>query len=356
MEENADSMQGLGAHENVCNGLPRGIELFFVLSVLSEADFLGRFVHFFISRPSGHHKGVTMTSSALTKRRGFTLVELLVVIAIIGVLIGLLLPAVQAAREAGRRISCNNNLKQMGLGIQNHADRTPRGSDNLLPRISNSGTSSSGGYSWLAAILTHMEETNLANLLTGSSYNWSQIQTGSISYNAAANQRLSFAVCPSFAGTVPSGTAVPQISNYRANAGVFTTGSYADNGGLSFIDRLGFSGLSDGTSKTVLVSESRQDAGSGTPCRWVSGELWHVAQSGTGGTSLIKNTVASSATYAAGGNSVTLSWGPSSFHTGRLVGHLFADGHTEFIAADTIDDATYRALNTRNERDIVGDY
>ena len=61
-----------------------------------------------------------------SKTRGFTLVELLVVIAIIGVLVALLLPAIQAAREAARRNSCQNKLKQLGIGLQNHHDAFKR--------------------------------------------------------------------------------------------------------------------------------------------------------------------------------------------------------------------------------------
>src|SRR5438876_6065987 len=86
--------------------------------------------------------------------RGFTLVELLVVIAIIGVLVALLLPAVQAAREAARRMRCQNNLKQIGIACHNFHDATGE-----LPRAFSPTT----GLSWHVDILPYIELGNLYN-------------------------------------------------------------------------------------------------------------------------------------------------------------------------------------------------
>jgi prepilin-type N-terminal cleavage/methylation domain-containing protein len=102
------------------------------------------------------------------KRRGFTLVELLVVIAIIGVLVALLLPAVQAAREAARRTSCFNNLKQVGIGLHNYHDTYGSLPAGWIGQDVPGGrplAEGEPGWGWAAMLLPFMEEQNVQDRL-----------------------------------------------------------------------------------------------------------------------------------------------------------------------------------------------
>lgn len=127
------------------------------------------------------------------KKRAFTLVELLVVIAIIGVLIGLLLPAVQQARESARRMQCTNNLKQIGIGLHNYHDINKSFPSAWRGYESDGKPCVYGdpGWGWAAAILPHMEQQSLRDLCR---LNLSVADEA----NAMARQtRLSCYICPS---------------------------------------------------------------------------------------------------------------------------------------------------------------
>ncbi len=145
----------------------------------------------------------------MSKNRGFTLIELLVVIAIIGILVGLLLPAVQAVREAARRTQCANNLKQLGIALHNYegavktfpASRTQHPGPppvNTAPPPSgrtNAPSSQKGAFqSWSTLILPYIEQTNVADL-----FDYKQAWFSVANAPAVSTQQVLF-LCPSAPG------------------------------------------------------------------------------------------------------------------------------------------------------------
>jgi prepilin-type N-terminal cleavage/methylation domain-containing protein len=168
------------------------------------------------------HTAWGSSSKALLKSKGFTLVELLVVIAIIGVLIALLLPAVQAARAAAARMTCSNKLRQLGLGASVYMDANPE----RLPSGGNilniNGTSSTKYISGFVSLLPFMEQGSLYQSLTAANAD-SLATDGTTLTIGALSKPLQNFVCPSGA-TTPTGNS---YTTYRQCQGA---GHYSDAG------------------------------------------------------------------------------------------------------------------------------
>jgi prepilin-type N-terminal cleavage/methylation domain-containing protein/prepilin-type processing-associated H-X9-DG protein len=200
----------------------------------------------------------------LDRRSAFTLVELLVVIAVIGILVALLLPAVQAARESARRTQCVNNLKQIGIACQNYHDATrslPPGYLAAGP-YTDGGTDTTPGWGWQAFLLPSMEHRTVYDSITFTlpiehPSNAQAVQTWIAPYLCPSDlpppPHSPYAVPDASGNTV--GFAAP--SSYTACVGSDDSDVFAATGSGAFYRNSGtrFAEILDGTTFTILIGE-----------------------------------------------------------------------------------------------------
>lgn len=317
----------------------------------------------------------------------FTLVELLVVIAIIGILIALLLPAVQAAREAARRSQCENNLKQIGLALLNHESarkRFPPGRSGCAGVVSNPCPCKNDnlyrhGASAFVMILPYIEGQDLYNLAhfergetlyqhsAGGLFNW---YVSPLWYEAdpdlkqLALTRPSFIVCPSSKSEptctkcaaagwdLVEGTA--GVGTYGVCHGKYNPGGSGSTGGQGASVLCGindWSGLfvyarrkarreiTDGLSKTFAVGEIKDPDSTDGYALWAYAARYET----------MRTTYNSLNELTGGGVTLNNSWGKEngafgSDHPGGAQ-FVFVDGHVEFVS-ENVDSAAYNARAT----------
>jgi prepilin-type N-terminal cleavage/methylation domain-containing protein len=289
------------------------------------------------------------------RRRGFTLVELLVVIAIIGILVSLILPAVQRARESARQTGCRNNLKQIGLALHNY-----HSSHRLFPPSSTSDVEQGGWivvptsrhiHSWSSLILPYVDQVPLHDQID---FNISSMAPA----NLLVGEMLPPVYrCPTYSGAKFSldenYTRLSlrcAITNYAAMGStdvghIYGVNSHllTPNGAMFPLSSTTLDAMTDGTGQTVLVCETREE------------EMMVWMDGGTAALVARPYDAGNPPTY--GKRQVSLNYrpyfiydnpsseyGPSSMHPGGAL-HLLGDGSVRFIS-ENIDERVYAALAT----------
>ncbi|HAH45693.1 DUF1559 domain-containing protein [Gimesia sp.] len=314
----------------------------------------------------------------MKNRRGFTLIELLVVIAIIAILIALLLPAVQQAREAARRNTCKNNLKQIGLATHNYHEAFSSLPPGSIVLLNAAGTTYNGhGWTWHASLLPYLDQGNLYDAIQGPDSSGMGAESGGVDdpkQRLAGQTVLSVFWCPSqpdvTKGVQKNGYSP---SNYNGNmgtligssgddcysgsitdaAGMAATGGCMGADGVFYISSsVAFRDVTDGLSNTIFVSEVIDSGGDADMLGAGGSDRKHCFSNGADSNPPTEMT---EYLIAAESNDPINSYGEEaagSYHTGGAH-FVFGDGRVKFLS-ENIDMGLYRALSTRAKRETLG--